>query len=266
MLKKKLLEASKIIIMRTKIVAGNWKLNNDKEESKNLIKDLKKAIKANELKNTRVIVAPTFVNLSYAVKAARRSKIEVVAQNMHQAANGAYTGEISADMLKAVGVQTVILGHSERRTYFNETDAALAEKVTTILEKGMEVIFCFGELLEDRKSENHFAVVESQLKNGLFHIESKDWKSIILAYEPVWAIGTGETASPEQAQEMHAFIRGIIEKQYDKKVADNVSILYGGSVKPANAEEIFSKPDVDGGLIGGAALSVNDFTGIINAI
>jgi triosephosphate isomerase len=266
MLKKKLLEASKIIIMRTKIVAGNWKLNNDKEESKNLIKDLKKAIKANELKNTRVIVAPTFVNLSYAVKAARRSKIEVVAQNMHQAANGAYTGEISADMLKAIGVQTVILGHSERRTYFNETDAALAEKVTTILEKGMEVIFCFGELLEDRKSENHFAVVESQLKNGLFHIESKDWKSIILAYEPVWAIGTGETASPEQAQEMHAFIRGIIEKQYDKKVADNVSILYGGSVKPANAEEIFSKPDVDGGLIGGAALSVNDFTGIINAI
>ena len=252
--------------MRTKIVAGNWKLNNDKEESKNLIKDLKKAIKANELKNTRVIVAPTFVNLSYAVKAARRSKIEVVAQNMHQAANGAYTGEISADMLKAIGVQTVILGHSERRTYFNETDAALAEKVTTVLEKGMEVIFCFGELLEDRKSENHFAVVESQLKNGLFHIESKDWKSIILAYEPVWAIGTGETASPEQAQEMHAFIRGIIEKQYDKKVADNVSILYGGSVKPANAEEIFSKPDVDGGLIGGAALSVNDFTGIINAI
>ncbi|MFT5257746.1 MAG: triosephosphate isomerase [Polaribacter sp.] len=252
--------------MRTKIVAGNWKLNNDKEESKNLIKDLKKAIKGNELQHTRVIVAPTFVNLSYAVKAARRSKIEVVAQNMHQAANGAFTGEVSADMLKAIGVETVILGHSERRTYFNETDAALAEKVTTVLEKGMEAIFCFGELLEDRKSENHFAVVESQLKNGLFHIEAKDWKSIILAYEPVWAIGTGETASPEQAQEMHAFIRGIIEKQYDKKVADNVSILYGGSVKPANAEEIFSKPDVDGGLIGGAALSVTDFTGIINAI
>jgi triosephosphate isomerase len=252
--------------MRTKIVAGNWKLNNDKEESKNLIKDLKKAIKANELQNTRVIVAPTFVNLSYAVKAARRSQIEVVAQNMHQAANGAFTGEISADMLKAIGVKTVILGHSERRTYFNETDAALAEKVTTILEKEMEAIFCFGELLEDRKAENHFAVVESQLKNGLFHIEAKDWKSIILAYEPVWAIGTGETASPEQAQEMHAFIRGIIEKRYDKKVADNVSILYGGSVKPANAEEIFSKPDVDGGLIGGAALSVTDFTGIINAI
>tara|TARA_R110002049_G_scaffold158121_1_gene323049 strand:- start:2451 stop:3209 length:759 start_codon:yes stop_codon:yes gene_type:complete len=252
--------------MRTKIVAGNWKLNNDKEESKKLIKDLKKAIKKNKLENTRVIVAPTFVNLSSSVKAAKKSKIEVVAQNMHQAKNGAFTGEVSADMLKAIGVETVILGHSERRTYFNETDAALAEKVNAVLENKMETIFCFGELLEDRKSDNHFAVVESQLKNALFHLEAKDWKSIVLAYEPVWAIGTGETASPEQAQEMHAFIRSIIEKKYDKKVADNVSILYGGSVKPANAEEIFSKPDVDGGLIGGAALNVKDFTGIINAI
>lgn len=252
--------------MRTKIVAGNWKLNNNKEESKQLIKDLKKAIKKEELKNTRVIVAPTFVNLSSSVKAAKKSKIEVVAQNMHQAKNGAFTGEISADMLKSIGVETVILGHSERRTYFNETDASLAEKVDAILENKMETIFCFGELLEDRKSNNHFAVVESQLKNALFHLEAKDWKSIILAYEPVWAIGTGETASPEQAQEMHAFIRSIIEKQYNKDVAENVSILYGGSVKPANAEEIFSKPDVDGGLIGGAALKVDDFTAIIKAI
>jgi triosephosphate isomerase len=252
--------------MRTKIVAGNWKLNYDKEQSKKLIKDLKKALKDNPLDGTRVIVAPTFVNLSSAVKAAKKSKIEVVAQNMHQATNGAFTGEVSADMLKAVGVETVILGHSERRTYFNETDAALAEKVNTVIEKGMEAIFCFGELLEDRKSENHFAVVESQLKNGLFHLEAKDWKHIILAYEPVWAIGTGETASAEQAQEMHAFIRSIIEKEYAKEVADAVSILYGGSVKPSNAEEIFSKPDVDGGLIGGAALNVADFTGIIIAI
>jgi triosephosphate isomerase len=252
--------------MRTKIVAGNWKLNYDKEQSKKLIKELKKAIKNNPLESTRVIVAPTFVNLSSAVKAAKKSKIEVVAQNMHQAANGAFTGEVSADMLKVIGVETVILGHSERRTFFNETDAALAEKVNTVLEKGMEAIFCFGELLEDRKTGNQFAVVESQLKNGLFHIAAKDWKHIILAYEPVWAIGTGETASAEQAQEMHAFIRSIIEKQYAKEVADAVSILYGGSVKPSNAEEIFSKPDVDGGLIGGAALNVADFTGIINAI
>lgn len=252
--------------MRTKIVAGNWKLNYDKKTTNKFIKSLKKSVDKLPLKNTRVIIAPTFVNLSSAVKKVEKSNIEVVAQNMHQATSGAFTGEISADMLKAVGVNTVILGHSERRTYFNETDQALAEKVNTILEKGMETIFCFGELLEDRKSDNHFEVVESQLKNALFHLEAKDWKSIILAYEPVWAIGTGETASPEQAQEMHAFIRSIIEKKYNKEVAEKVSILYGGSVKPANAEEIFSKPDVDGGLIGGAALKVDDFTAIIAAI
>ncbi len=252
--------------MRTKIVAGNWKMNNNKKESKQLIKDLKKSIKKEKLENTRVIVAPTFVNLSSSIKEAKDSKIEVVAQNMHQAKNGAYTGEISAEMLKEIGIKTVILGHSERRTYFNETDESLAAKVDAILENDLETIFCFGELLQDRKSDNHFSVVESQVKNALFHLEAGAWKSIILAYEPVWAIGTGETASAEQAQEMHAFIRSIIEKKYNKEVADEVSILYGGSVKPANAEEIFSKPDVDGGLIGGAALNVDDFTGIIKAI
>ena len=252
--------------MRTKIVAGNWKLNYDKKTTNKFIESLKKSVDKLPLNNTRVIIAPTFVNLSSAVEKVEKSNIEVVAQNMHQATSGAFTGEISADMLKAIGVNTVILGHSERRTYFNETDQALAEKVNTVLEKGMETIFCFGELLEDRKSDNHLEVVESQLKNALFHLEAKDWKSIILAYEPVWAIGTGETASPEQAQEMHAFIRSIIEKKYNKEVAEKVSILYGGSVKPANAEEIFSKPDVDGGLIGGAALKVDDFTAIIAAI
>ena len=256
----------KIKIMRAKIVAGNWKMNNDKYESKELIKDLKKAIKKEGLKNTRVIVAPTFVNLSSSIKAARKSKIEVVAQNMHQSKNGAFTGEISADMLKSIGIKTVILGHSERRTYFNETDVSLAAKVDAIIANDLETIFCFGELLEDRKSENHFAVVESQIANALFHLEADAWKSIVLAYEPVWAIGTGETASAEQAQEMHAFIRSTIEKKYSKKVSDKISILYGGSVKPANAKEIFSKPDVDGGLIGGAALNVADFTGIIKAI
>ena len=241
-------------------------MNNDKKESKQLIKDLKKSIKKEKLKNTRVIVAPTFVNLSSSIKEAKDSKIEVVAQNMHQAKNGAYTGEISADMLKAIGIKTVILGHSERRTYFNETDESLAAKVDAILENDLETIFCFGELLEDRKSDNHFTVVESQIKNALFHLEAGAWTSIILAYEPVWAIGTGETASAEQAQEMHAFIRSIVAKKYTEEVADDVSILYGGSVKPANAEEIFSKPDVDGGLIGGAALNAADFTGIIKAI
>jgi triosephosphate isomerase len=252
--------------MRTKIVAGNWKMNNNKEETKTLIKELQKSLKDVSLKDTRVMVAPTFVNLSSGVKKAKNSKIEVVAQNMHQAKSGAYTGEISADMLKGIGVVSVILGHSERSTYFGETDALLAEKVNTTLEHNMEAIFCFGELLEDRKSGNHFNVVESQLKNGLFHLEAVAWKHIVLAYEPVWAIGTGETASPEQAQEMHAFIREIIKEQYNEQVADSVSILYGGSVKPANAVEIFSKPDVDGGLIGGAALNAADFTAIIKAI
>jgi triosephosphate isomerase len=252
--------------MRKKIVAGNWKMNNDKKATNKLIKGIKKSIKRVSLKNTRVIVAPTFVNLSSALKKAKKSNLEVVAQNMHQAKSGAFTGEISAEMLQSIGIKTVILGHSERRTHFGETDTILAEKVNAVLENGLETIFCFGELLEDRKSENHFSVVESQLKNGLFHLEASAFKSIVLAYEPVWAIGTGETASPEQAQEMHAFIRSIIEEKYNKEVSENISILYGGSVKPANAEEIFSKPDVDGGLIGGAALKVEDFTAIIKAI
>jgi len=189
----------------------------------------------------------------------------VAAQNMHQAKSGAFTGEISAEMLKSVGVNIVILGHSERREYFCETDAILAQKVDTALKNNMEIIFCFGEVLEDRKSENHFNIVESQLKNGLFHLEAPAWKNIILAYEPVWAIGTGETASPEQAQEMHAFIRKIISNKYNRDVAENVSILYGGSVKPANAKEIFSKEDVDGGLIGGAALDADNFVALVNS-
>ncbi len=252
--------------MRTKIVAGNWKMNNTIEETATLINELQTSLKDVSLENTRVLVAPTFVNLFSGCEKAKGSNIEVVAQNMHQAKKGAFTGEISADMLKSVGIVSVILGHSERRTYFGETDALLAEKVTAALENNMEVIFCFGELLEDRKSGNHFSVVESQLKNALFHLEAAAWKNIVLAYEPVWAIGTGETASPEQAQEMHAFIRNIIKEQYSQEVADAVSILYGGSVKPANAVEIFSKPDVDGGLIGGAALNAADFTAIIKAI
>ena len=252
--------------MRQKIVAGNWKMNNDKKATSLLIKGIRKSIKKLPLENIRVIISPTFVNLSSALKKAKKSKIEVVAQNMHQAKSGAFTGEISADMLKSIGIKTVILGHSERRTHFGETDNILSEKVNAAVENGLETIFCFGELLEDRKSENHFTVVESQLKNGLFHLEASAFKSIVLAYEPVWAIGTGETASPEQAQEIHAFIRSTIEKKYNKEVAENISILYGGSVKPANAEEIFSKPDVDGGLIGGAALKQEDFTAIIKAI
>jgi triosephosphate isomerase len=164
-----------------------------------------------------------------------------------------------------VGVKSVILGHSERRSYFGEDDQILTEKVASALENNLEIIFCFGESLEDRKSENHFKVVESQLKNVVLSLSASSWKHIVLAYEPVWAIGTGETASPEQAQEMHAYIRSLLESTYGTSVAENISILYGGSVKPTNAKEIFSKEDVDGGLIGGASLKASDFTGIITA-
>lgn len=213
-----------------------------------------------------VMVAPTFVNLAAAVNTLKSSTIEVIAQNMHFAENGAFTGEISANMLLGVGIDTVIIGHSERRAYFGETDEILAKKVVAALANNMRVMFCFGEELEDRKSGNHFKVVESQLKNALFSLDAAAWSKIILAYEPVWAIGTGETASPEQAQEMHAFIRKTITNAFDAGIANNVSILYGGSVKPNNAVEIFSKPDVDGGLIGGASLVADDFIAIINGI
>lgn len=213
-----------------------------------------------------VIVAPTFVNLSTTVNHLANSVVQVAAQNMHFATNGAFTGEISAAMLLDIGVKTVIIGHSERRSIFGETDDMLAKKVQTALDNKMRIIFCFGEELAERKHNKHFEVVESQLKNALFSLPVEAWSHIVLAYEPVWAIGTGETASPEQAQEMHAFIRKTIAKAFNQKVAEDVTILYGGSVKPNNAKEIFSKPDVDGGLIGGASLVADDFIAIIKAI
>lgn len=249
--------------MRSKIVAGNWKMNKNAAETEALLSELTAKLPDTQ---AEVMVAPTFVNLAGAVKNVDSSVVEVIAQNMHFAESGAYTGEISADMLLSIGVDTVILGHSERRAYFNETDEILAQKVAAALAKNMRVMFCFGEELEDRKSGEHFNVVASQLKNALFTLEASSWNKIILAYEPVWAIGTGETASPEQAQEMHAFIRKTIAEAYDTAVANNVSILYGGSVKPANAQEIFGKPDVDGGLIGGASLKADDFIAIIESI
>jgi triosephosphate isomerase len=250
--------------MRNKIVAGNWKMHKNAEQTEDLLNELIAKLPTETV--AKVIVAPTFVNLASAVAHLEFTNITVAAQNMHQAEGGAFTGEISADMLKGVGVQSVILGHSERRALFHETDAIIADKVNTALAHDMTVLFCFGEELKDRQSKNHFNVVENQLKDGLFHIEEKDWNNIVLAYEPVWAIGTGETASPDQAQEMHEFIRETVLKSFGKDIAENVSILYGGSVKPDNAKEIFSKPDVDGGLIGGAALKADDFVAIVTAI
>lgn len=250
--------------MRKKIVAGNWKMHKNSEQTEDLLNELIAKIPTDT--KAQIIVAPTFINLASAVDHLEFTSIDVAAQNVHQAESGAFTGEISADMLKSIGVDIVILGHSERRAVFHETDALIANKVNTALKHDMKVIFCFGEELKDRQSENHFNVVENQLRDGLFHIESKDWESIVLAYEPVWAIGTGETASPDQAQEMHAFIRETVRKVFGSDIAEDVSILYGGSVKPDNAKEIFSKPDVDGGLIGGAALQSDDFVAIVNAI
>jgi triosephosphate isomerase len=250
--------------MRNKIVAGNWKMHKNAEETEDLLNELIDKLPHDS--EAHVIVAPTFINLASAVDHLEFTNIGVAAQNMSQFENGAYTGEISADMLKSIGVNTVILGHSERRAYYHETDFILADKVTTALKHNMTVIFCFGEELKDRQNNQHFNVVENQLRDGLFHIKEKDWEQIVLAYEPVWAIGTGETATPEQAQEMHKFIRETVRHTFDSKVAEDVSILYGGSVKPENAKEIFSKPDVDGGLIGGAALKAADFAAIVNSI
>ena len=248
--------------MRKQIVAGNWKMNNDYVDSEILVSKL---LGQHKHSYTEVIIAPPFTNLLASINALKGSSIKVAAQNMHFAESGAYTGEVSASMLKSIGVETVILGHSERRFYFNESDDLLAKKVDTALAHDMRVIFCFGEELKDRKSGNQNSVVESQIKKALFHLPEAAWSQIVLAYEPVWAIGTGEAATPDQAQDMHAFIRKTLANAYAQSLADSVSILYGGSVKSSNAEEIFSKTDVDGGLIGGAALDAEHFTAIVNA-
>ena len=249
--------------MRKKIVAGNWKMNNNKSETAELIQALKSLSFSTDV---RVMIAPAYTHLAQAEELTQGGRIEVLAQNMNANDSGAFTGEISAKMLHSIGINKVILGHSERRAYYNETDAGLKQKVQTALTYDMEVVFCFGEDLDERKAGSHFEVVKSQLETALFDLNSSKWSKIILAYEPVWAIGTGENASPEQAQDIHAFIRGLIASKYNKDLAEDVSILYGGSVKPANASGIFSQPDVDGGLIGGASLNAEDFTAIIQSI
>ncbi|HLW33981.1 MAG TPA: triose-phosphate isomerase [Aequorivita sp.] len=248
--------------MRKKVVAGNWKMNNDLAETEMFLVDLKKQVFP---ENVVVMIAPPFTSLHQAFKSLREHPVEVVAQNMHQSNDGAFTGEISAKMLKSVGTQTVILGHSERRALFHEDEAILAEKVNTAIENEMTVIYCIGEELIDRKNNDHEQVIKNQLTGGLFHISEDSWKHVIIAYEPVWAIGTGETATPQQAQDMHKYIRKVISESYTKAIAAQVSILYGGSVNPENAEEIFGQADVDGGLIGGASLQVESFMKIINA-
>ncbi|MCG8580842.1 MAG: triose-phosphate isomerase [Bacteroidales bacterium] len=250
--------------MRQNIVAGNWKMNNTLEEGVTLAKEVNEILKANK-PNCQVVLGAPFIHLTEVVKTVDADLVGVAAQNCADKVSGAYTGEISAPMVKSTGAQYVILGHSERRAYYGETNAILKEKTDLALANGLTPIFCIGEVLEERESEKHFDVVKEQIEEALFHLSAEDFGKVVLAYEPVWAIGTGKTASPEQAQEIHAFIRQTLADKYGAEVADNTSILYGGSCKPSNAKELFANPDVDGGLIGGASLKAEDFHGIIAA-
>ncbi|WP_439183276.1 triose-phosphate isomerase [Carboxylicivirga taeanensis] len=250
--------------MRQNIVAGNWKMNNTLEEGVALAKEVNEILKANK-PNCQVVLGAPFIHLTEVVKNVDANLIGVAAQNCADKVSGAYTGEVSASMIKSTGAQYVILGHSERRAYYGETNAMLKEKTDLTLANGLTPIFCIGEVLEEREAGKHFEVVKQQIEEALFHLSAEDFGKVVLAYEPVWAIGTGKTASPEQAQEIHAFIRQTLANKYGAEVADETSILYGGSCKPSNAKELFANPDVDGGLIGGASLKAEDFHGIIAA-
>ncbi len=248
--------------MRRKIVAGNWKMHKSLNEAIQLTSSLCQLTISDD---TLVILGVPFPYLLELKKVTERSTISIAAQNCHHKAQGAFTGEVSAPMLASIDTEYVILGHSERRAYFKESDQLLAEKTNIALENGLKVIFCCGESLEVRRADNHIDFVSNQLSAGLFHLTPEQLDRVTIAYEPIWAIGTGETASPEQAQEMHHAIRHMLEKKYDQTVADQMHILYGGSVKAANAGTLFNQPDVDGGLVGGASLKADDFAVIIGA-
>jgi triosephosphate isomerase len=252
--------------MRKQIAAANWKMNLSISEASTLLDQLI-AASPNLAANQEAVFAVPAIYIPLATqKLAGMNHVYVAAQNCHPKANGAYTGEISAPMLASVGVKHIVLGHSERRAYFNESDAFLAEKTDAVLAAGSTPIFCCGEPLEIREAGTQNSFVETQLKNSLFHLSADQITKVVIAYEPIWAIGTGKTASSEQAQEIHAYIRSVFAAKYGQDIADQISILYGGSVKAANAREIFSQPDVDGGLVGGASLIATEFTAIINAL
>src|ERR1700761_2889590 len=250
--------------MRKKIVAGNWKMNLDYNEGLALFSEVTGLIKSDITGTQVVVVCSPFIHLHSLVQLAKgHDKVSVGAQNAHQAEAGAYTGEISAKMIKSVGAAYVILGHSERRQYFGESNELLAKKTDTALANGLKPIFCIGETLAEREANEHFDIIKSQLVEGVFHLDETQFGKIVIAYEPVWAIGTGVTASSDQAQEIHAFIRKEIAAKYNQTVADNTTILYGGSCNPKNAPELFAQPDIDGGLIGGASLKSRDFVDIV---
>ena len=252
--------------MRKKIVAGNWKMNLELSEGVRLANSINMFLRAMPHDSATIILCPPFIHLASVSETLKNSKIAVGAQNCASEASGAFTGEVSAAMIKSAGAEYVIIGHSERRSYYNEDDALLNKKTLLALGSGLKVIFCCGEVQKEREEKRHFEVVKRQIEKGLFNLAVEQLGNVIIAYEPVWAIGTGLTATPEQAQEMHAFIRNLIIEKYDAETGNNISILYGGSCKPSNASEIFSKPDVDGGLIGGASLKTEDFMGIVEAI
>lgn len=248
--------------MRKNIVAGNWKMNKNLQEGIDFAQELSKALE-NKAVKCDVIIGTPFIHLAAVAPLAKG--FSIAAENCADKAEGAYTGEVSAAMVASTGAKYVILGHSERRAYYGETDAILTDKVNLALANGLTPIFCIGEVKEEREAGKHFEVVESQIANALFGLNAEDFSKLVLAYEPVWAIGTGLTATADQAQEIHAHIRGFVASKYGQAIADNCTILYGGSCNGSNAQDLFSRPDVDGGLIGGASLSVDKFLPIIEA-
>ena len=250
--------------MRKKIVAGNWKMNKNLQEGVALATELNEVLKAGK-SNCDVVICTPFIHLATVSGIIDHSILGLGAENCADKASGAYTGEVSAEMVKSTGAEYVILGHSERREYYHETPEILKEKVDLALANGLKVIFCIGESLAQREANQQNAVVKAELEGSVFHLTPEQFANIVIAYEPIWAIGTGKTATSDQAEEIHAYIRSIIAGKYGQAVADSTSILYGGSCKASNAPELFAKPDIDGGLIGGASLKVADFKGIIDA-
>lgn len=250
--------------MRKKVIAGNWKMNKDLNESQSLVSGIISGL-GNDTK-CDVIVCPPFTSLSEVYSLVKNTPVKLGAQNMYFEDSGAYTGEISPLMLKSVGCEYVILGHSERRNIFGENDETINKKIKKAFEKELKVIFCIGESLEQRESGVTNKIVGNQIINGLDGIDEQSMKNIIIAYEPIWAIGTGKTATPEQAQEVHAFIRKLISEKFSTQTAENIVIQYGGSVKPDNAATLLSQPDIDGALVGGACLKADSFLSIIASV
>jgi triosephosphate isomerase len=263
-------KANKKNIMRKKIVAGNWKMNNDFQQAEDLLNEIAELVDEKAAPDVDVVVCPPFVFVEMALDLCRNDNEQnifaVGAQDVSTHAKGAYTGEVSAEMLKSMEAEYCIVGHSERRKYHNETNTAVAQKVELLLQNELKPIVCVGESLEERENGTLFDVIKTQIGESLFNLQPMDDLShIVIAYEPVWAIGTGKTATNEQAQEMHKYIRSLIEEKYGKEIARNISILYGGSCNPQTAPGLFALPDIDGGLIGGASLKAEDFVAIINA-